>query len=177
MARILTRFALIAAFAAFALAGVPGSAVAAADQPAGLFSEQEVAAIKKMSDVERMELLQKKARELDKLTRVQRQKYFGANREAFNALPPEKQKEIRERLKKASDDYIAKHKAEWEKNRAEEKKLADANAKKFLEQMPGIERAVLAKYKQLRKTQSKDNAWRTILDDARKGGKLKPIPE
>lgn len=149
----------------------------ATGKPVGIFSASDVANIGSMTPAQRDKLVKLYAEKLQKMTPEARKAYFENNRKHFDALPPEKKKALTDKMKKASAEYIAAHKAEVARYTAEEKKLVGPQQKEFLEKMPGMERAVLEKYKQMRKTHNKDFAWHTIIQDAGHGGKLAPVPE
>jgi hypothetical protein len=145
--------------------------------PAGIVPEEILKKMDKQTIAQRDAEIAAMAKKLKAMTPKERQAFFEANRKRYEALTPEQKKMAMERAKRQSAEYILAHKAEWEKNQAEQAKLRDAKQKEFLEKMPGIERAVLLKYKELRKTHGKEYAWHAIIDDAAHGGKLTPVPE
>jgi hypothetical protein len=170
------------------LLGAPAAALAGPAQaqkapaaaqkgPGFYFDAAELDQLEKMDPAQYNAFLAKRRAEIAKMPRTQKRKYFADRQKAFEALPAEQRAALNARVRKLGAAYTAAHKEEWAKNRAAAKAFEAEQHKKFMKEMPGIERAVLQRYKELRKTHSKDYAWRLILDDARKGGRLKPLAE
>jgi hypothetical protein len=151
--------------------------IPAAVMPAGIVPGQVVDKMDGMTQAQRDETIKAMAEKLKKMTPKERQAFFEENRKRYAAMTPEQKKALNDKLKLQSAAYIVAHKAEWEKSQADQAKLRDQYSKEFLAKMPGVERAVLQKYKELRKTHGRDYAWRMIIDDAGKGGKITPITE
>jgi hypothetical protein len=150
----------------------------AGSQPyVGVLPQSAISKFNTMAPAERDQVIKQAAQKIQHMTPAERQAFFESNRKAVAAMTPAQKNEMQARIKAASDAYIAAHKAEWAKNNAAEQKIEDARDRQFLALMPGIERAVLEKYREARKTHGREYAWHMILEDAQKGGKLKPLPE
>jgi hypothetical protein len=173
----LIAFSLLLAQPAFSASPAPKAVAPAAAAPVGVLSDAAVSKMANTTPEQRDAMVKAQAEKLKKMTPEERKAFFEANRKRFNALSPEQKKALNEKMKKASADYIASHKAEWDRHMAECKKMQDKRAQEFVEKMPAIERAVLLKYKELRKNHGKDYAWRMIIEDAAHGGKITPVPE
>lgn len=145
--------------------------------PVGIITDDSISKMGTLTQAQRDAMVKQYAEKLKKMTPAERKAYFDENRRRWDALPPEKKKELQAKMRQASQEYIAAHKAEWDKDIAESKRLNDERTKQFLAKMPAIERAVLEKYRELRKTHSKDYAWHMIIEDAAKGGHLTPLPK
>ncbi|MEZ0226679.1 MAG: hypothetical protein ACAH83_19135 [Alphaproteobacteria bacterium] len=145
--------------------------------PAGVISTTDASKIPAMTPAQRDAFVKAEVEKIRKMTPEQRKAYFANNRKGFDAMPPEKKKAFIAKMKKVGEDYIARHKAEMARIEAIEKKTASPQQKEFLEKLPGIERAVLLKYKEMRKKHGREYTWHMIIQDAGHGGKIAPVPE
>ncbi len=142
----------------------------------GVFSGAAAGKFDNMTPEQRDAYVKQMAAKIKAMSPAERKAFFEGNRKSYAAMTPAQKKEMADRIKAASAQYVAAHKAEWDKANANVGKLS-AKDKEFLDKMPGIERAVLQKYKDMRKTHNKDFAWHEIIQEAGKGGKITPIPE
>jgi hypothetical protein len=153
------------------------SATPAPAAPAGIISVMDASKVPGMTAAEREAFVKEQAEKIRKMKPEERKAYFANNRKGFDAMPPEKKKAFLEKMKKANADYIAKYKADLARIEAIEKKTPSPQQKEFMEKMPGIERAVLLKYKEMRKKHGREYTWHMIIQDAGRGGKITPVPE
>ncbi|TAL37801.1 MAG: hypothetical protein EPN97_04545 [Alphaproteobacteria bacterium] len=158
-------------------ASTPAATPAKPGAPAGIITVVDAAKVPGMTQAQREAFVREQAEKIKKMKPEERKAYFANNRKGFDAMPPEKRKALIEKLKKVGDDYIARNKAEMERIAAIEKKTPSPQQKEFMEKMPGIERAVLLKYKEMRKKHGREYTWHMIIQDAGHGGKITPVPE
>ena len=145
--------------------------------PIGVVPADAVNKMDQQTPAERDAMIKAMAEKLKKMTPAERKAFFEKNRADYAAMTPQQRKDMNDKVRRESAEYIAAHKDEWARAMADQKQLNDPKNKEFLEKIPGVERAVLQKYKDLRKTHGKDYAWHVIIEDAGHGGKITPLPE
>jgi hypothetical protein len=146
-------------------------------EPGMFYTDQEIDKLEAMTPEDRNKYFLDRSKNFKGMDPADLAKYMSEKRAAFEALPADKQAERNKRIQKLFGEIVTQQKPFFEKNAAEEKKRDDAKAKAFLDALPDYQRAVMLKYKSLRKNHSKEYAWHMILEDAAKGAKLDPIPE